>query len=215
LGEKSTTRREVRSAAHYRASFTERGQFGDEWQEEGSGASKPADVEAAGRVGRAGVFAESLESGFCGGKAVWDSDRYDFIVDSGKRLLRVQVKSASCMRQGAYFITTHRCANGVAIPYTREEIDFMAAYVFPEDTWFVVPVKEFEKKTSIHVFPRERGEHGMYADYREAWCQLVCGEAGAGGKLEIESRCGRGWAGAAAGKCPLHTRPPTRLPVAP
>jgi PD-(D/E)XK endonuclease len=153
--------------------------------------------------------------GFAVAKPYGDSDRYDFIVDSGKRLLRVQVKSASCMRQGAYFITTHRCANGVAIPYTREEIDFMAAYVFPEDTWFVVPVKEFEKKTSIHVFPRERGEHGMYADYREAWCQLVCGEAGAGGKLEIESRCGRGWAGAAAVKCPLHTRPPTRLPVAP
>jgi len=49
----------------------ERGQFGDEWQEEGSGASKPADVEAAGRAGRASVFAESVESGFCGGKAVW------------------------------------------------------------------------------------------------------------------------------------------------
>lgn len=153
--------------------------------------------------------------GFAVAKPYGDSDRYDFIVDSGRRLLRVQVKSASCLRQGAYFITTQRCANGVAIPYTSEEIDFMAAYVFPEDAWFVVPVKEFEKKTSIHVFPRERGEHGMYADYREAWCQLVCGEARAvDGRLEIERRCGRAGARGTA-QCPLHTRPPTRLPAAP
>jgi hypothetical protein len=135
---------------------------------------------------------------------------YDFIVDSGTRLFRVPVKSASRLWQGAYFITTQRCCNGVAIPYTAAEIDFLAAYVFPEDAWFVVPVGEFSTKTSIRVFPRERGEHGMYAEHREAWCQMACGREGVSAAgVTIERRCpsGRPNNGTLPDACPLRTRP--------
>jgi hypothetical protein len=105
------------------------------------------------------------------------------------------LKAASCLRQGVYFITTQRCCNGVAIPYTAAEIDFLAA----------------------HVFPRERGEHGMYADYREAWCQMGCGrEVASAAGLTIERRCasGRPSSRMLPDACPLRTRPAIKpLPV--
>jgi hypothetical protein len=114
----------------------------------------------------------AVRLGFRVSKPYGDSDRYDFVVDTGTRLVRVQVKSSSKLSQGAYFIASQRCSNGVAIPYRVDEIDFLAAYVFPEDAWFIIPVQAFVPRTSLHLFPRERGEVGMFARYREAWILL-------------------------------------------
>ncbi len=111
----------------------------------------------------------ALQKGFRVSKPYGDSDRYDFVLDNGTRLLRMQVKSASKLSQGAYFIASQRCSNGVAIPYRIDEIDFLAAYVFPEDAWFIIPVQAFVPRTSLRLFPRERGKAGMFARYREAW----------------------------------------------
>ena len=112
--------------------------------------------------------------GFTVAKPYGDSDRYDFILDSGQRLIRVQVKSASRLSQGTYFLTTQRCCNGVAIPYTPDEIDFLVGYIFPEDAWVLIPVATLAGRKSIHIFPRDRAQQGIYAHYREAWCQLAC-----------------------------------------
>ena len=125
--------------------------------------------------------------GFSVAKPYGDSDRYDFIVDGGRELHKVQVKSANVLSQGVYFIASQRCSNGTAIPYTEEEIDFLAAYVMPEDAWFVIPAGAFVPKTSLHLFPRERGDRGMYARYREAWCLLSCVRDG--GRIKALSRC--------------------------
>jgi hypothetical protein len=117
----------------------------------------------------------AAKHGFGVAKPYGDSDRYDFIVDGGARLWRVQVKSSSRLSQGTYFIASQRCCNGTAIPYTAREIDYLAAYVFPEDAWFIIPVRAFVPRTSLHLFPEERGKVGMYARYREAW-ELLRGE---------------------------------------
>jgi hypothetical protein len=115
---------------------------------------------------------KAVKLGFRVSKPYGDSDRYDFVVDTGERLVRVQVKSSSRLSQGAYFIASQRCSNGVAIPYEVGEIDYLAAYVFPEDAWFIIPVEAFVPRKSIHLFPKQRGEAGMYAHYREAWWLL-------------------------------------------
>lgn len=57
----------------------------------------------------------------------------------------------------------------MAIPYRVDEIDFLAAYVFLKDAWFIIPVEAFVPRTSLHLFPRERGQVGIFARYREAW----------------------------------------------
>ena len=39
----------------------------------------------------------------------------------------------------------------------------------PEDAWFIIPVRAFVPRTGMNLFPKERGDVGMYARYREAW----------------------------------------------
>jgi hypothetical protein len=164
-----------------------------------------------GELAELAFLFKAASLGFTVAKPYGDSDRYDFILDTGQRLYRVQVKSASRLSQGAYFLTTQRCCNGVGIPYTSDEIDFLAGYVFPEDAWVVIPVEALEGRKSIHIFPRDRQQHGIYAHYREAWCQLACpraAESAGAADLEptaIEPRC-RGQ----HSHCPLHRQPPIR-----
>ena len=139
--------------------------------------SKPVPIgnqvsKRRGEMAELEFLRKAVRMGFRVSKPYGDSDRYDFVVDTGERLVRVQVKSSSRLSQGTYFIASQRCSNGKAIPYEVGEIDYLAAYVFPEDAWFIIPVEAFVPRTSLHLFPKARGETGMYAQYRDAWWLL-------------------------------------------
>jgi hypothetical protein len=99
-----------------------------------------------------------------------DSERYDLVVGSGKRLLRVQVKSTRYVGERRYSIT----ARGCTAAYTAEEIDFLAAYIVPLDLWYVIPVKAFAPRKCLRFYP---GGGGRYEKYREAWWRLGDEEA--------------------------------------
>jgi hypothetical protein len=135
--------------------------------------ARPAPTREPKRRGELAELAFALKAtslGFAVAKPYGDSERYDFVLDNGKRLVRVQVKSATrCDKYGAYFITAHRSSNATATPYTVSEIDFLVAHVCPEDAWFVIPVEAFVPRTSLHVFGKDRGECGLFWRYREAW----------------------------------------------
>ncbi len=81
--------------------------------------------------------------GFAVAKPYGDSDRFDFIVYAGPHFRRVQVRSTSSLQYGSYQLTVHRPVNGQAMPYTADEIDFLAAHIVPEDAWFLIPVQAF------------------------------------------------------------------------
>src|ERR1700682_4776914 len=84
---------------------------------------------------------KAVSLGFGVAKPWGDSERYDFILDSGTRLTRVQVKSSSHIYSGAYFVNAKRHMNGKSIPYRIGEIDFLIAQIVPEDSWYVIPLK--------------------------------------------------------------------------
>jgi len=107
--------------------------------------------------------------GFGVARTYGDSDCYDFIVLSGRRFWRVQVKSSSAIHDGAYIVNAQRSACGQRMPYTAEEIDFLVAYIVPEDAWFVIPVEAFAVRNSIKVYPRGEMKIGPYEKYRDAW----------------------------------------------
>jgi hypothetical protein len=146
--------------------------------------------------------------GFSVAKPYGDSDRYDFIVDSGKGIARVQVKSVNGLHNGVYSVTLHHGSRGSLGPYTSAEIDFLAVYIFPEDAWFILPVEAFSPRRGVHMYPAERGEHGMYDRFREAWCLLACAREGYSGiDPVVERRCGMA-AGTLDSRrdCPLRKR---------
>jgi hypothetical protein len=61
--------------------------------------------------------------------------------------------------------------------YSEEDIDFVAAYVVPEDAWFIVPAGEIRSK-SFYLPPRDQPKRNRYGQFLEAW--LLLGADGRG-----------------------------------
>jgi hypothetical protein len=118
-----------------------------------------------GEISELAFALAAARHGFGIAKPYGDSERYDIILDPSHvarvipteaerqrakwrdllsaprpRLVRVQVKSSTQLQYGLYRVNTHRRINGRAVPYTLDEIDFFAAYVIPEDSWFIFPL---------------------------------------------------------------------------
>jgi PD-(D/E)XK endonuclease len=112
---------------------------------------------------------KATQKGFATAKPYGDSRRYDFILDTGSRLWRVQVKSSSAQQYGSYMVNLQRNANGEVVFYDASEIDFVVAFVFPCEAWFVIPVEAiYGRKTAkmcLHGNPRS----GKLGKYWEAW----------------------------------------------
>jgi len=88
------------------------------------------------------------------------------------RLIRVQVKSSTQLQCGLYRVNAHRRINGRAVPYTLAEIDFFAAYVIPEDSWFIFPLAHILGSTAVTLSPKRRRKPHCNDPYREAWHYL-------------------------------------------
>ena len=100
-----------------------------------------------------------------------DSSRYDFVVEQGGRFLRVQVKSTSVRQDKSYCCHLN---TGKQKPYTKDEIDFIAAYIIPKDIWYIMPIEVAGKRTSgIILSPHLKTS--KHARYKEAW-HLLRGE---------------------------------------
>src|SRR5580704_8234738 len=94
---------------------------------------------------------------------------YDFVVGQGERAVRVQVKS-TIFREGTGYSCTMKDSKG---PYKRNSFEFVAAYVIPEDVWFIIPEKKVRGLWSVGLYPKL--ETAKYREYQEAW-DLLRGE---------------------------------------
>ena len=102
-------------------------------------------------------------------KPYGDSEPYDFIVYSGPKFLKIQVKSTSKLVHGGYPLNSRRRRKGQRLPYTANEIDFLIAYVTPENAWFVIPIQALLSHPSIRLYPSGSNRQGHFDQYREAW----------------------------------------------
>ena len=90
-----------------------------------------------GEAAEAAFLARATHLGFTVCLPSGDSERYDSVVDMGRRFLRVQVKSATGYAEHRYRVKT---AGASGVPYTPAEIDFFVAYIVPEDIWYIIPI---------------------------------------------------------------------------
>ncbi len=101
--------------------------------------------------------------------ALGESERYDFILDSGKRFWRVQVKSTYVTCSPRYGINAMRGRTGDKKPYTAEQIDILVAYIVAADAWYVLPIGAFAPPVHLMFYPDGTHPGGRYEKYREAW----------------------------------------------
>jgi hypothetical protein len=135
----------------------------------------PLNTKEKGELGELAFLHKAASLGFGVAQPHGDSERYDFILDSGKCFwrVRVQVKSIFGLVQGMYRI---RCTHGDKVPYTAEEIDFLVAYIASQDLWYVIPVNCVPASAVLAFYPsgRERGS-GRFEAFREAWHLMAPG----------------------------------------
>jgi hypothetical protein len=131
-------------------------------------------------------LSKAAAMGFTVTKPYGENQSYDFIVDSGPRLWRVQVKSGASMCRDSYVVVAHHflVEQKGKISYTAEQIDILAAYVVPADAWYIIPVGALTPCTTLFLFPHLPGHTGKYEQFREA-CFLW--RAGATANLKTAS----------------------------
>jgi len=137
----------------------------------GGGARSTPDLTSKqrGELAEMMFMVKAAQKGFATAKPYGDSRRYDFILDVGQRLWRVQVKSSSAKQYGSYLVNLQRNANGEVVPYDASEIDFVVAYVMPCDAWFVIPVEAIYGRQSAKLCLHGNPRSGRLGKYWEAW----------------------------------------------
>ncbi len=136
-----------------------------------------------------GEWAESVfvaranEEGLAVSRPWGDSKSFDFVVGRPGRFVGVQVKSTAFELSGGYSCSVKH--NNQAYP--RGSFDFVAAYVIPEDMWYIVPAGKLGKRTTMII--GSDAKQAMYEEYREAWHLLR--EAAGGGEETPEAEVAR------------------------
>jgi|1186.fasta_scaffold19033_1 hypothetical protein len=92
-----------------------------------------------------------------------DSAAYDVATEHCGRFLRVQVKCTIFHRGNSY--KCHLDSNG--LPYSPKDIDIIAAYVIPTDTWYILPIRATNNQSDVLLTPHAR--NAKYEKYKEAW----------------------------------------------
>ena len=95
---------------------------------------------------------------------------YDLMVQNvDKRIQRVQVKGTSSRikgKPGYKVIAAH--GNTTKVPLSPDEVDVLAAYIEPEDVWYLIPLRKIDGGVSVYLNPHSK-LNGRYEVWKEAW----------------------------------------------
>lgn len=132
-----------------------------------------AHTKRKGELSELAFAYKAVSMGFGVAKPYGDSERFDFIVSSGRRLWRVQVKSVYKSSYRGYGVRACGNRNRGEEMYTADEIDVLVVYLVPEDVWYVIPIRALGKRYCLYFHPNgRRREMYQYEQYREAWWLL-------------------------------------------
>src|SRR5580658_3766913 len=146
-----------------------------------SGLSKEAGNCTRKRQGELSEIAFALkatELGFKVYEPVGDSQRYDFIIDTGQHLWRIQVKSTAGglghdADNGCCILNASWASQG-PFPYTADQIDFLAAHIISLGIRYIIRAEAFTPRTSLPLYPSPDSKSvGRYEKDREAWSLLA------------------------------------------
>jgi hypothetical protein len=127
-----------------------------------------------GELSEAAFLLKAQSMGFRVAKPWGDSERYDFILDSGARLWRVQLKCTEVVHARGYEVqpiySVYSGVNGRSkAGYTAEEIDVLVVHIGPRNVWYVLPVEVFALSKNLRFYPDIECKCARWESYREAW----------------------------------------------
>ncbi|HXM62291.1 MAG TPA: group I intron-associated PD-(D/E)XK endonuclease [Terriglobales bacterium] len=122
-----------------------------------------------GDLGEVAFLHKATELGLMVAQPYGTMHPFDFIVQGGQNIYRVQVKAVAHLRKGLYAVNVCRSQGRGKRPYLASEVDFIAVYIISEKTWFIVPVREVVDRRMLMFRPKGSDRRDLYGHYREAW----------------------------------------------
>ena len=119
-------------------------------------------------------MAAAAQRRFAVSKPWGDTQAYDVGIEEEGNFLRVQVKSTT-MRSGAGYLCQFHPNHKAKRDYSLDQIDVFAAYVIPEDAWYLIPAVLLlgKRRKSIAMLcpliPPKKKACYCYERYRENW----------------------------------------------
>lgn len=124
-----------------------------------------------GELAQAEFIRAALRRGLKVSEPFGDNTKYDFIIDNGSKLLRIQVKSTATYleKKDCYQVSTSYGRDRKSL-YTHRDIDFFACYLEPLEQWYLIPVYSINTPT-IRIF--QNSDSSKFTPFKEAW-ELLC-----------------------------------------
>jgi hypothetical protein len=132
---------------------------------------KHPNTKRTGELAEAAFVVKAASLGYAVSKPWGDSERYDFILDSGPRTWRVQIKCTESLNANGYQVQSTYTDRKQKGHYTPADIDVLVAYILPLNLWYVVPAHAFPPSASLRFYPDGNisGRRPRFEQYREAW----------------------------------------------
>ncbi len=129
----------------------------------------PGPSKRMGETVELAFMLKAVTLGFAVARPWGDSERYDFILDSGDRLWRVQVRSTEREFKRGYCIRGYIHVKKEQVALCARDVDAIVAYIVPLDLWYILPMKDFEPRRNIWLYPHDQPDRGRFEKFREAW----------------------------------------------
>ncbi len=108
-------------------------------------------------------MAEAAEWGVPATKPFGDSENFDVVVGRPGKFVGVQVKCTVFRSKNGEGYICSTCSSHKL--YRAGAFDFLAAYVVPEDVWYILPAEEIVGMRSVSLCTPT----GRWEKYREEW----------------------------------------------
>jgi hypothetical protein len=146
-------------------------------------------TKRTGELSEAAFLLKAETLGFHLAKPWGDSERYDFILDTGPRLWRVQLKCTEVVRARGYDVQPIYSIYGKGkVAYTADDIDVLAAHIVPLNVWYILPIEAFTPNKSLRFYPDIACKRARWETYREAWHLLEPNHAPCGADTPVRRR---------------------------
>ena len=126
-------------------------------------------ITRRGDLGEVAFVHKAMSLGYVVGKPYGQMHRYDFMLEGGNQLWRVQVKTSTCVRDGRYQLCVQRITHRRVVAYKKSELDFVVAYLLPVKVWYVLPISVIAGRRSLLLAPPGFRGKNRLAQYLEAW----------------------------------------------
>jgi PD-(D/E)XK endonuclease len=125
-----------------------------------------------GEIAELAFMQKAVSLGLGVAKPWGDSDRYDYILDAGRRFWRVQVRSTAYESRRGYAVHTYVYVKRKMVALTADDIDCIIAYIVPLNLWYVLPVESFSPCKNLWFYPHGSKKGSRFETFREAWWLL-------------------------------------------